>query len=140
LATFSSKGPIDEVMNRCDPLQSAGPLFAGKASYGYQNESLTDVVRAERENDVRCPELEGSAGIHGVPSDATAGAADEVTASALNRDQAKDRILDSALDAAFINACPETLRRDLREVLSVMIDEDPYLCSLAAAIAPFSPK
>ena len=75
-----------------------------------------------------------------VASDPVAKIAAEVAAGKIGQKEAVDRILADVLDGPMLQAVPESVRNDLENALRVLIEEDPHLRSLAAAVGPTDVK
>ena len=62
--------------------------------------------------------------------------AEAVASGHISQTEAVNQILTEVMDAPMVKAVPESLRLELEEMLRHLLDEDPYLRSLQAAIAP----
>ena len=60
----------------------------------------------------------------------------DVAAGSISREEAVDRLLANVLDSAMVQSAPEALREGLKEVLETLLESDPHLGSLIAAIGP----
>jgi hypothetical protein len=68
--------------------------------------------------------------------DPIAQVASDVAAGKISRKEAVDRILADVLGSKLVAGVPASARADLENTLRMLIDEDPHLKSLCAAIAP----
>ncbi len=90
---------------------------------------VTDVADAGAEtSEVGAVEAAGS--------DAIAQVAEQVAKGEIGQQEAVDRILVEVLDSPMVAAAPAELRQELGEVLRSLLETDPYLKSLTAAIGP----
>ena len=69
-------------------------------------------------------------------ADAVGRIAEQVAAGEIGRDEAVDLLLEQVLDSKMVEAAPSELRAELEAVLRDLIETDPHLKSLAAAIGP----
>jgi hypothetical protein len=69
-------------------------------------------------------------------ADPVAQIAADVAAGKIGQKEAVDRILEDALGGPMMDAVPASVRADLENALRVLIEEDPHLKSLCAAIGP----
>ncbi len=78
-----------------------------------------------------------ASGVSGAASsDPVAQVALEVSSGKIGRKEAVDRILADVLGSKMVGAVPASARAELENTLRMLIDEDPYLKSLCAAMAP----
>lgn len=66
--------------------------------------------------------------------------AEQVARGEIDRNEAVERILGDVMDSDMIQAAPDELKQELNEVLTSLLETDPYLKSLVAAIGPTSDK
>ena len=92
-------------------------------------EDLRDAV----ETASRTTEVEASV-TRGI--DAVEQIAADVAAGSISREEAVDRLLANVLDSAMVQSAPKALREGLKEVLETLLESDPHLGSLIAAIGP----
>ena len=62
--------------------------------------------------------------------------AEQVARGEIDADKAVEKILNDILDSDMVASGPDELKQELNEVLKSMLETDPYLKSLAAAIGP----
>ena len=95
-----------------------------------------DVVESSRE----LGESASASGVQGATgaaaTDPIAQIAQDVAAGKIGQKEAVDRILADVLKSPMIEAVPESVRSGLEEALRNLIEEDPHLRSLCAAVAP----
>lgn len=60
----------------------------------------------------------------------------DVASGAISRDEAVDRLLANVMDSEMIRDVPEAMREGLRDALEALLESDPHLGSLVAAIGP----
>ncbi len=73
-------------------------------------------------------EIESASGIAKIVNDITVGKID--------RQEAVNRIIADSLNSRLVDSIPPNIRANLEETLRGLIEEDPYLQSLCAAIGP----
>ncbi|MDJ0762914.1 MAG: hypothetical protein QNJ97_08000 [Myxococcota bacterium] len=71
-----------------------------------------------------------------VVSDGISRIAEQVARGEIDRAQAVDQILAHVMDGNMVAAAPLEVRQELQEVLNSLLETDPYLRSLSAAIGP----
>ncbi len=99
-------------------------------------ESLIDISDGEkRVGEATVDKVTDAAG-----GDSVARIAREAVAGGIQQGEVVARILSDAMGSSSLDALPDDLRRELEETLSMILESDPHLCGLAAAITPADPK
>jgi hypothetical protein len=60
----------------------------------------------------------------------------DVACGKIGRDEAVEQLLANVLDSKMVQAAPKALRQGLKETLETLLETDPHLGSLMAAIGP----
>ena len=60
----------------------------------------------------------------------------DVAAGKIGQSEAVDRILADVMGTPMVAAAPESMRRELEKMLKNLLEDDPHLRSLQAAICP----
>ncbi len=97
---------------------------------GQAIDAVKDAAEATQES------VETQAASEVVPQDPVSRIAEQVARGEIGRDEAVDRILGEVLQADIVKAAPAEAREELSEVLRVLLETDPHLKSLAAALGP----
>ncbi|MGD9128803.1 MAG: hypothetical protein PVH19_15610 [Planctomycetia bacterium] len=95
-----------------------------------------DAVNDAAESVSNTTETQGTASIAGDGADSIDKIAADVAAGRIGQNEAVDRILADVMGTPMIAAAPESMRRELREMLENLLEDDPHLRSLRAAISP----
>jgi PBP1b-binding outer membrane lipoprotein LpoB len=66
--------------------------------------------------------------------------AEQVARGEIDSNKAVEQILADILDSDMVNSAPKELKKELGEILKSLLETDPYLQSLAAAIGPARDK
>ncbi len=69
-------------------------------------------------------------------SDAVERIAAELASGEIGRKEAVERLIGEVLGSHMVSAAPKAVREELAEVLDALIQTNPYLRSLSAAIGP----
>ncbi len=97
---------------------------------GQAIDAVEDATKATQES------AETQAASEVAPQDPVSQIAEQVARGEIGRDEAVDRILGEVLQADIVNAAPAEAREELGEVLRALLETDPHLKSLAAALGP----
>ena len=79
---------------------------------------------------------EKTSDISGTGSDSVESIAADVAAGRVGREEAVQRILADVLGSKLVDGAPDELKRELESVLNALMEDDPHLQSLIAAIGP----
>ncbi len=74
--------------------------------------------------------------IAGITNDSVERIASDVASGRAGREEAVQRILAEVMGSNMVDGAPEELKRELESVLDALLEDDPHLQSLAAAIGP----
>ena len=99
---------------------------------GLNVDAVSDVSKSV-DAATQSPEVEAVAG---EPLDAVEQIAADVTSGKITRDEAVEQLLAHVLDSDMVQSAPEAVRSGLREALQNLLDSDPHLGALKAAIGP----
>lgn len=75
-------------------------------------------------------------GIQGTAGDSVEKIAADVLAGRVGREEAVQRILADVVGSEMVRGAPDELRQELESVLNALLEDDPHLQSLLAAIGP----
>ena len=95
-----------------------------------------EAAETVRESVESTSETSEAARASGVGTDSVEQIAADVAAGRIGRPEAVERMLADVLGSEIVKSAPEALRQELESVLKTMLEDDPYLQSLAAAIGP----
>jgi predicted nucleic acid-binding Zn-ribbon protein len=71
-----------------------------------------------------------------VAQDAISRIAEQVASGKITRTEAVERLIAEVVDSDMIKSAPEDLSKEIGEALNSLLETDPYLKSLSAALGP----
>ena len=95
---------------------------------------VTEEIRQQAVADI--PAADGASGAGAASVDPAQCIANAVAAGDIGRHEAVHRIVEDVLTAPLEASCPKPIRQELKDALLAMVESDPHLRALAAAIAP----
>ena len=107
-----------------------------KISSGPTRREALEVTEEIRQATTDIPAPEGAPGAGTASVDPSQCIANAVAAGDIGRQEAVHRIVEDVLTAPLETSTPESMRQELKDALLAMVESDPHLRALAAAITP----